>query len=182
MPRRRSERNADARWASSSDGTFELRTGEALLARISLHIAVPTTTARVATSRAQWDLALSGLVIRRLTVHEAETPDGPALLEVRPDWRHRWSLTIPARDVLRWRPRLTTPDWVCEGKHGEVLIQLATVQGATYQWHPPTDAAAEVYVAEAIRELAELPLVLGIGWFLMLLYSMEIQAGVFREA
>ena len=78
-------------WALPTGTGWELRAGEDLVAR--LRLTSPTTiTAEAEALEGQWRLTLTGILARKLTVHDAATPSGPPLLEVRPTLRHAWSL------------------------------------------------------------------------------------------
>ena len=78
-------------WALPTGTGWELRAGEDLVAR--LRLTSPTTiTAEAEALEGQWRLTLTGIMARKLIVHDAAAPGGPPLLEVRPTLRHAWSL------------------------------------------------------------------------------------------
>jgi hypothetical protein len=162
-----------AEWVPGTHGAYELMAGDALLARLWPRLGDPMS-ARVATARARWVVSCKGLVVPRLVVRPAAQPNGPVLLEVRRDLRHHWSLPISAGHVLRWRlAGLASPNWVCTDQHGAALIQILV--GPDRPGGSPSylRASARVDLAPATCDLAELPLVMVVGWFLVLLYRIE---------
>jgi hypothetical protein len=162
-------------WTPGSDG-WTLRAGEDLVASLRL-TSLATETAEAQTAERQWHFTVTGMVSRKLTVHDAGAPDGPVLLEVRRNLRHVW--TVPAGDGrdVHWRVAgLTSPDWVCTAPDGRRLIYLRVGPGSAACWASDLDMTGQVHLEEAARPLPGLSLTVVIGWYLLVLYRMDARS------
>lgn len=164
-------------FAPGSDGAYELRAGEELVAVLTLTPGTRSLTAEVETAEGWWILVCQGLVFPKVVVLGAATPGGSAHREVRRDWRHAWTVTGADSRTLRWRfAGPASPDWVCTDEGARVLIDLVESPGpeGAAQWQP---GCARAWLAGAAQHLPELSLVLVIGWFLFLKYQLEGSLG-----
>ena len=151
-------------WAPAAGRGWELRAGKELVARLRF-IAPATLTAEAEATEGQWRLALTGMMLRKLTVHEAAAPGGPPLMAVRPNLRHIWTLPRADGSALRWQaPGLVARDWVCTDQDRRPLITLHLIAA---------DLTGRVVLQKAARAVPGLSLAVVIGWYLLMAYHMD---------
>jgi hypothetical protein len=163
------------RWLRTAEapGTFELRSGDQLIARLTLgrH---GGSLAHAETASAKWSLKRVGFLHPRVTVRNAEGAGDVARLDIH--WRRTSLQLAGGRSYTFERAGLSVPAWQFTSSSGEKLVHVEPVREGRHL------EGGTVSVAPGGVGLPELPILLVTGWYYIVQEWFEDEAVAATEA
>lgn len=155
----------ELQWAQprASRRTFELRSGERLVATLAMR-SVWGTLARAETAAACWTFKRVGFFQQRVEVRPCDSDTSIGMF-VNATWAGGGTLTMPDGRTFRATTNFWSTKWRIEDEHGAELLRFD--YGGVFRLR------AHVHVADHARDLAELPLLLTLSWYLIVMLAQD---------
>lgn len=149
--------------------TYDLYAGEYLVATLSWQRG---SRAEARTASGQWTFERTGFWHARVRVR-GPSPDA-SCITFTPRWTGAGNLECAGERRFRWTPaNFWQTQWVWQAADGTLLMRIRRNPKITHGGHT---AKALVELMPAADDLPELPLLILLGWYLVLLHARTVAA------
>lgn len=147
--------------------TYELRAGEEIMGTVRFE---RSSLATAEVSGASWTFKREGFWHPRVTIRLAGSATNLAIF--RPGWMGAGTLELPPTRQIHWRSAgFWQSSWTWQEADGRPLVHFKS----RHKW---AKMEGEVAVEPVATDLAELPLLVALGWYLLVLLAQDTAASV----
>jgi hypothetical protein len=148
---------------------YELHAGSDIIAQLTW-LKTLGSLAKAESADGIWTFKRVGFLRSHVTARLEDSERDIAVFE--PGWSGAGWLTLASGLRLRWKSvGFWRPVWSFSVTEGQPLISFKSAQGFF-------TAGAELDIAHAARDLAELPLLICLGWYIILLHDADQSSSV----
>lgn len=142
---------------------YELSAGDTVVARMEWQKLLGTLV-RVETAEATWTFKRVGFWRPRVTARIADADDDLATFE--PSWTGKGTLSLPGGVVYQWEStNFWHSQWAWQDAQGKPLVRFANRHGLKME--------SQVVVETTAHDLPEAPLLIALGWYLIVLMALD---------